>query len=128
MNRTWNILYYEARNGHCPTQDFIDSQKERDQAKIFAWLAQLENRGPNLPRPYADLLEDGIHELRIKLSGDQVRVLYFFSLRDFIILTHAFTKNTDRVPLYEIRKAKNCRADFLRRFDEKELRRQINHE
>jgi hypothetical protein len=39
--------------------------------------------GPTLPRPYADLLKDGIHELRIRLSGDHIRMLYFFCFRKF---------------------------------------------
>ena len=121
MNRKWYILYYETENGHCPVQEFIDSRKERDQAKVFSWLSLLEDRGPNLPRPYADLLEDGIHELRVRLSGDQIRILYFFCYRDFIILTHAFAKRTDRVPQSEIVQARRYREDFLDRFDEKTL-------
>lgn len=128
MNRKWNIFYYEAENGWCPVKEFIDSRKERDQAKIFGWLSQLEDRGPSLPRPYADLLEDGIHELRVRLSGDQVRILYFFCFRDILILTHAFVKSTGRVSRSEIRTAQRYRDDFLSRFDEEELRRQIDHE
>ena len=81
MNTRWHILYYESTNGQCPIQEFIDGRKERDQAKVLSWISLLEDQGPNLPRPYADLLTDGIHELRIKLSGDQVRALYFFFLQ-----------------------------------------------
>lgn len=76
----------------------------------------LEENGPTLPRPYADILEDGIHELRIKLSGRQERILYFFVFHKCIILTHAFTKKTSAVPGREIEKAKKCRDDFTGRF------------
>ncbi|MGO9372510.1 MAG: type II toxin-antitoxin system RelE/ParE family toxin [Syntrophobacteraceae bacterium] len=68
------------------------------------------------------MLEDGVHELRVKLSGNQIRVLYFFCYRDFIVLTNVYRKNTAKVPESEIRKAKRCRADFLARFDEEKLR------
>ncbi len=85
-------------------------------------IAALEEKGPNLSRPYADLLKDGIHELRVKLSGNQVRVLYFFCYRDFIVLTNVFTKTTAKVPEADIREAKRCRDDFLKRTDEKMLR------
>ena len=81
-----------------------------------------------MPRPYADLLADGIHELRLKLSGDQVRALYFFCFQDYIVLTHAFVKLVDRVPETEIRRAKTCRADFLSCFDEQKLKEAINDE
>jgi len=114
----WRVLYYETPEGKCPVQEFIDSRKGRDQAKILALIANLQDRGPTLPRPYADLLEDGIHELRIRLSGDQFRVLYFFCFRSFIVLTHAFAKVTAKVPRAEIQKAKKYRSDFLTRFKE----------
>ena len=127
MKHTWQVLYYESADGTCSVAEFIDSRKERDQAKIFSWLSLLEAQGPNLPRPYADLLTDGIHELRIKLSGDQVGVLYFFCYKDFIILTHALVKQTDAVPSSEIRKAKKYREDFLTRFKEKDLT-EVDHE
>ena len=102
----WRLFYYETPEGECPIREFIDSRKGRDQAKIFALISNLQDRGPTLPRPYADLLEDGIHELRIRLSGDQFRVLYFFCFRRFIVLTHAITKVTAKVPRAEIQKAK----------------------
>ena len=85
--------------------EFIDSSKSKNQAKILSLISYLEDLGPNLPRPYADILEDGIHELRIKLSGDQIRILYFFCYKSFIVLTHVFNKNTDKVPKSEIKKA-----------------------
>ena len=67
----WHVIYYETDKGQCPVQDFIDSRhKKRDQAKLLAQIEALEQHGPTLPRPYADLLEDGVHELRIKLSSD----------------------------------------------------------
>jgi len=68
-----------------------------------------------LPRPYADLLEDGIHELRIKLTGTQVRILYFFCYRNTIVLTNVFDKHSDKVPKKQIKLAKENRNDFLTR-------------
>lgn len=94
----WVVLYYETGDGRCELQDFIDAQKSRNQEKLFAWIEQLEEHGPLLQRPLADVLEDGIHELRIKLSGNQVRVLYFFVYRAYIVLTHSFVKTSSKVP------------------------------
>lgn len=117
----WRVLYYETLKGKCPVREYIDSRKVRDQAKIFAHISYLQDQGPTLPRPHADLLEDGIHELRVRLSGDQFRVLYFFCYRRFIVLTHAFMKVTAKVPRAEIQKAKKYRSDFLSRFKESDL-------
>ncbi len=116
-------IYYETEKGQCPVQDFIESRhKKRDQAKLLAQIEALEQMGPTLPRPYADLLEDGIHELRIKLSGDQIRILYFFCFKDFIILTNAFAKTASRVPRSAIEEARRCRKDFLDKVTEEDLR------
>ena len=124
--RKWHVLYFEDSNGYSQVFEFIENRKIREKAKVLAWLEQLEKQGPNLPRPYADLLEEGIHELRVKLSGDQVRILYFFCFKDFIVLTNAFIKNTDKVPKNEIQIAKKNRADFLSRYNESSLRRIAN--
>ena len=122
----WNIIYYESETGDCPIEKFIQSRKTVNKSKILSLLSILEEKGPNLPRPYADLLEDGIHELRIRLSGDQIRVLYFFCYKDFIILTHAFNKTSNKVPKKEINYAKKLKEDFLNRFTESQIRREYN--
>ena len=121
----WHVIYYETIDGSCPISEFIESRDMRNQAKLLSMISLLEERRPNLPRPYADFLEDGIHEMRIKLSGEQIRILYFFCYHEFVILTHAFRKTTERVPASEIQKAKAYREDFLRRFSERELRQTL---
>ena len=126
MPKNWKIIYYEAEHKESEVYQFIESQKDRNKVKILSWLSILETKGPLLPRPYADLLKDGIHELRIKLSGNQIRILYFFCYEDFIILTNSFSKNKKRVPEKEINKAKKCRTDFFKRYPEKKLRREYN--
>ena len=128
MKYQWRVLYYETAAKECPVREFIDSQNKRNQAKMLSLISYLEEIGPQLPRPYADLLEEGIHELRVKLTGAQVRVLYFFCYRNFIILTHAFRKTTDKVPTVEVRKAQKYREDFLRRYDERTLKELINED
>jgi len=126
MSNKWKVLYYSENEKEASEIElFIESKDERNQAKILAWLEKLEELGPNLPRPYADILTDGIHELRIKLSGNQIRILYFFCFKNFIILTNQFVKNTDKVPKNEINKAKKRRDDFLKSYNEKDLKRLI---
>jgi phage-related protein len=122
MRNKWHILYFIEKDGTKPVEEYIDSLSLNEQAKIIAIINHLEEKGPNLHRPYADFLEDGIHELRIKLTGTQVRILYFFCFKDMIIFTNVFDKHTDKVPKSEIKKAKNNRDDMLKRYTEQELR------
>ncbi len=124
----WNILYYQTESGECPVQEMIDSFAPREQAKVLAWLSQLQQHGPQLPRPYADILEDGIHELRVKITGDQVRVLYFFLYGDNIILSHGFVKRQSKVPKNEITRAKMVREACELRFPNPQLLKEFGHE
>jgi phage-related protein len=122
MDFSWRVFYYEKPDGTYPVMEFIDALTPREQAKTLSFINLLEEHGPNLKRPYADLLEDGIHELRITLSGTQTRFLYFFCFRDIIILTNVFEKNTQAVPESEIKLAKGRRNDFYKRFLEEDFK------
>ena len=57
--------------------------------------------GHELRRPLADLLRDGIYELRIRKGRVNYRILYFFHGQGLAILGHAITKE-DAVPGVEI--------------------------
>ena len=122
MNSKWHVVFYIKQDGTKPVEEYIRKLSINERAKTSTLIEELEEKGPDLHRPYADLLEDGIHELRIKLTGDQVRILYFFCYKNIIILTNAFEKNTDKVPKSEIKKAKKNRDDFLARYTEQEIR------
>jgi phage-related protein len=121
MNNIWKVYYYQKPDETYPVKEYIDSLKKRERAKVLGFIELLQNEGPNLKRPYADLLKEGIHELRIKLTGTQVRILYFFCFKNIIILANAFEKHTDKVPDSEINTALKYRQDFINRFMEKDF-------
>jgi hypothetical protein len=121
QNTKWHILYCDKLSQVCPITDFIESQPDKHQVKILRFLELLQEMGPSLTRPYADLLRDGIHELRMTLSGDHVRLLYFFCFQQFIILYEAFFKHTDKVPDKYIRQTLEYRDTFLERITPKDL-------
>jgi hypothetical protein len=54
--RTYEVEFYTDADGHCPMDEFLDRQLPKHRAKIARWIGQLEIHGPNLPRPYADML------------------------------------------------------------------------
>lgn len=124
--RNWKVLFYIDSALKSELYDYINSLKKNHKSKVISLLTLLSEKGPNLVRPYADLIEEGIHELRIKLSGNQLRILYFFCFKDYIILTNSFIKTTDKVPKIEIMTAKKLKEDFLKRFTESNIGGQIN--
>jgi len=82
-------------------------------AKVYRTLSILEENGPELREPYSKHLDDGIFEVRAKVSTNLARVLYFFYIGKRIILTHGFTKKVQKTPTPEIERAKSYRKDFL---------------
>jgi len=123
MNKKFNILFCDPFMKPCPVSEFLDYCRPEHQVKVLHFLELLEEMGPTLPRPYADLLEDGIHELRVKLSGDQMRLLYFFCFETYIIVYRALRKTASKVPDEYIRETRRYREAFLSRMDHETLRR-----
>ena len=70
-----------------------------------AALQDLERMGPDLKRPGADYLTDGIYELRFSSLRTEYRILYFFD-REEVVLTNAFAKKTAKVPRGELERAR----------------------
>jgi hypothetical protein len=62
----WHVIYYTDTKGRSEVFDFINDRKDSVKANNLALLAVLEEQGPQLPRPYADILVDGIHEMRVR--------------------------------------------------------------
>lgn len=123
MNKKWNILFCDPFLKPCPVSEFLNSCRPEHQVKVLHFLELLEEMGPTLPRPYADLLGDGIHELRVKLSGDHMRLLYFFCFENYIVVYRALRKNSSSVPDEYIQETRRYREAFLRRIDRDALRR-----
>jgi hypothetical protein len=79
--------------------------------KCAAAIERLKEDGFELRRPTADVLCDGIHELRAKKGRVNYRLLYFFHGKNVAILAHGITKE-DAVPPAEIERALRRKAAF----------------
>jgi|SRR6185312_803727 len=109
------ITFYKTPRGESPFEIFLEGHNDKVRTKFGKLVVALEEHGPDLKRPYADVLRDGIRELRVGFGGNAYRALYFFFVRDTIVITHAFTKKTDAVPNQEIDRALRYKADFENR-------------
>lgn len=114
QGKPYRIEYYTTPAGESLVDTFFEEINETHQGKILRWFGYLQAQGPNLPRPYADVLEGNIRELRISIARHQYRFLYFFHGRT-IVITHGFLKKTDNVPHAQIERAKRYMADWLHR-------------
>ena len=57
---SFNVEYFQNRDGTYPVEDFILSQEYKMQAKIFRMIELLELNGNALREPYSKELEDGM--------------------------------------------------------------------
>jgi hypothetical protein len=64
----------------------------------------LEQQGHELRRPIADSLRDSIYELHPSFQGVHYRILYFFSGRNIVVVSHGIVKESE-VPEGEINRA-----------------------
>ena len=112
----YNLVFYTNTQGDSPIDDFLDSLDKKSRAKVAAHLSLLEEHGPHLKRPYADIVRGKIRELRIQQSSNQYRILYFFHFRNNIVLTHAFSKKTQQLKEKDMELAAKRMEDWLRRF------------
>ena len=95
------VVFYQEQDGGVPILDWLDGQAQKVRAKCLARLARLEEMGHELRRPEADYLRDGIYELRAAHQRVPYRILYFFSGKDFAIVSHGLQKQR-QVPARDI--------------------------
>lgn len=112
----YSIVLYATERGDSPIDAFLDGLDKKSRAKVAAYLSLLEEEGPNLKRPYADVVRGKIRELRIHHSSNQYRVLYFFHVRDQIIVVHALSKKTQQLKEKDIELSERRMEDWMRRF------------
>jgi phage-related protein len=114
MPRT-TLLFYQNDEGVAPVWEWIKDLRTtnpRAYAKCAIRIRRLAEIGHELRRPEADLLRDGIYELRSRMGTVHYRMLYFFHGRNIAVLAHAITKEDD-VPNTEINRALERKRRFV---------------
>lgn len=117
----YQVVFYRNERGEEPVVSFLETLAWKTRRKIEAWIALLEAEGPNLKRPYADKLAGELYELRIRFGADQIRILYFFFLREKIVLLHGFRKKQRAIETGHISIAQSRMTDVMRRYHEGQI-------
>ena len=105
------VVFFQDDDGTVPFLQWFDGLHARAQDKCRVRLERLADLGHELRRPEADLLRDGIHELRVGLQGINYRMLYFFHGREIVVVSHGLVKERI-VPSREIDLALRRKARF----------------
>jgi len=89
------VRVFRNAGGVSPVLDWLSYLEETEpkaHAKCLARILALSQLGSELRRPLADILRDGIYELRCRLGTVNYRILYFFMGANIACLSHGLTK------------------------------------
>jgi phage-related protein len=94
MSQT-TIHFFRSDDGTVPFLEWL-AELENRQRKAFEkclyMLDLLRQFGHELRRPHADMLRDGVYELRTRVGRVNYRVLYGFVGKDLVLVSHGVTK------------------------------------
>tara|TARA_A100001037_G_scaffold216134_1_gene194039 strand:- start:89 stop:451 length:363 start_codon:yes stop_codon:yes gene_type:complete len=114
-----SVEFYQTEQGSYPLREFLDSLNGKDAQKIL-WVFRLIERVDRVPSKYLKKLvgSDNIWECRIPTSSGTYRIFSFFFQGDRLVVTHGYSKKTQKTDPREIRRAERYRLDYLRRHQE----------
>jgi len=103
--------FYAQKSGREPVREFLQALDREDRKKVGEDIKACEIGWP-LGMPLCRALRDSIFEVRTSLKKRLVRVL--FSVEDsFMVLYHAFFKDTKKTDEADINLGAKRRKDYL---------------
>ena len=108
------FISYTRPNGHNEFEEFYNSLPIKDRNKLRATIDMIEEAGIQaaIQLEWAKKLDGEINEIRSKVSSNIQRALYFHVKNNQYIITHGFTKKTQKTPIKEIIRAKQIKCEF----------------
>ena len=95
------IVFFQEDDRSVPLIDWLSGLPDKARAKCIVLIELLKQFGPELRRPHADYLRNGIYELRTHVGHVQYRMLYFYTGQTAVV-SHGFIKAKAQVPPREI--------------------------
>lgn len=108
------FISYTRPNGHNEFEEFYNSLPIKDRNKLRAKIDMIEEAGiqASIQLEWVKKLDSEINEIRSKVSSNIQRALYFHVKNNQFIITHGFTKKTQKTPIKEIERAKQIKYEF----------------
>ena len=112
------IKFYRFETGICPVEDYFDSLTNKQFEKI-SFVLDLIEQIDIVPRKYFKKLKgtDDIWEVRVQQGNNIFRILGFFDGKELVVLNHAFTKKTQKIPKKEIAVAEKRKRNYFKQKD-----------
>ena len=112
------IKFYRLETGKCPVEKIFDSLTNKQFEKI-SFVLDLIEQIDIVPRKYFKKLKgtDDIWEVRVQQGNNIFRILGFFDGKELVVLNHAFTKKTQKIPKKEIAVAEKRKRNYFKQKD-----------
>ncbi|WP_461219163.1 type II toxin-antitoxin system RelE/ParE family toxin [Lapidilactobacillus salsurivasis] len=106
--------YYVGSNGKSEFLDYINNLPIKDRVKLLTTIQTVETVGIATASrmEYVKKIDDNLFELRSKVGSNIQRALYFHVHNGNYLITHGFTKKTNKTPKREIEHAKRVRLEW----------------
>jgi phage-related protein len=103
-------------NGHDEFQEFLQSLPPKDGDKLVATILKVQDVGLHdaARMEWIKPLDKNIFELRSKVASNIQRAIYFHVVGSDFVITHGFTKKTQKTPPAEIKHGKLLRDEFYK--------------
>ncbi|AXX64464.1 type II toxin-antitoxin system RelE/ParE family toxin [Bombilactobacillus bombi] len=115
--KTPKFKSYKRLNGHDEFVEFYQQLPIKDRKKLIALIKAIQQQGLLIAAKmeWIKKLDSNLYEIRSKVASNIQRGLYFHDEEEQYIITHGFTKNTQKTPAREIKHAKKLRAEYYQR-------------
>lgn len=112
MNKIKFILYDKTE-----FEDFLNALPAKDAGKLLYTIENVEKYGWEISKrkKWIRKLDKNLYEIRARQASDYQRAVYFRYIDGQYVLTHGFSKKTNKTPEVEIEKAKYRRKNYLER-------------
>lgn len=113
-NKKLTFIIYENENNNAPFDKYLKKLSTKQRAQILATLALIEKEGLEVAfsAKLAKYLEAGIYEARVRTSDGISREFFFHKENDYYVITHGYTKKTQKMDRNEFNKAKKYKKDY----------------
>ena len=109
-----NIVFYRTESGKCPVEEFLDSLPPKEAQKV-AWVFRVIQELDKVPSQFFKKLKgsEEIWECRIQIHSKAYRIFSFFFDGDTLVLTHGYSKKSQKIDVKQIKRAERYRRDYL---------------
>lgn len=109
--------YHVRGDGKTEFTEFVDGLPLKDQQKLLATILLIQENGMLMAQKakWVKKISDNLFEIRSSFGNNIQRVIYFHVSDNRYVITHGFTKKTEKTPMRQISHALKMREEFEKR-------------